>query len=135
MIPKYLQHLIDPYTVISTEGECEIGNWPKNRDGYGQKTLTFDGKKRTLRQHREVWEKLFGPIPEGLQVLHHCDNPGCIRPIHLYLGTPKNNAQDRSARSRNAEAQPGYTHPMKGKLHSDQAKQNMKAGWARRNAT
>jgi hypothetical protein len=41
-----------------------------------------------------------GAIPDGLWVLHKCDNPSCIRPDHLYVGTPKQNAADRDSRGR-----------------------------------
>lgn len=50
--------------------------------------------------HRRSWELTNGPIPEGRWVLHHCDNPPCVRPDHLYAGTASDNAQDRERRGR-----------------------------------
>jgi HNH endonuclease len=53
--------------------------------------------------HRLVWEYTYGPIPEGFQVLHHCDNPPCCNPEHLFLGTSLDNNRDRDAKGRNGQ--------------------------------
>jgi DNA-binding NarL/FixJ family response regulator len=47
-----------------------------------------------------MWERTYGPIPKGMQVLHRCDNPKCVRLVHLFLGTPKDNMQDKIRKSR-----------------------------------
>lgn len=52
------------------------------------------------RAHRVMWERVFGPIPDGLVVCHRCDNRKCVRPDHLYLGTQKENIGDVIARGR-----------------------------------
>jgi hypothetical protein len=67
----------------------------KTKFGYG----LFKLKQRMQPAHRVAWELENGPIPEGLWVLHHCDNPPCVRVDHLYLGTGKDNAQDREERN------------------------------------
>lgn len=70
-------------------------DWLGGQDnGYGR----FDGK----RAHRLMWEAANGPIPPGLFVLHHCDNPPCVRPTHLYVGTKKDNARDAAVREHHA---------------------------------
>ena len=73
----------------------------KLKDGYGligRKRL--DGKRAIDRTHRVMWEIVFGPIPEGLWVLHKCDNPPCCNPAHLFLGTQFDNMADMYAKGR-----------------------------------
>lgn len=56
--------------------------------------------RRTQYHHRLVWEECFGPIPEGMFVLHHCDNPPCINPEHLFLGDHTANMRDMVSKGR-----------------------------------
>lgn len=65
--------------------------------GIGSRT---DGSRRTVRTTRYAYEISFGPIPDGLYVLHKCDNPRCVNPDHLYLGDQKKNMQDMRERGR-----------------------------------
>ena len=73
--------------------------WTKstNRNGYG--LIGFDGKCRLA--HRVAWELANGPIPDGLNVLHHCDNPPCCDTEKcLFLGTQADNVADMEAKGR-----------------------------------
>ena len=53
-----------------------------------------------LRAHRAVWKLENGPINDGLYVCHHCDNRMCCNPLHLFLGTAKDNAVDKVQKGR-----------------------------------
>ncbi len=55
--------------------------------------------------HREAWAQERGPIPAGMCVLHRCDNPKCVRPSHLFLGTRTDNSRDKVAKGRQARGE------------------------------
>lgn len=64
--------------------------------GYG----SFYANGQRWQAHRYSWELHNGPIPVGMWVLHHCDNPPCIRPDHLFIGTVSDNARDCASKHR-----------------------------------
>jgi hypothetical protein len=78
------------------ESPCWIWTQSKIGNGYGQ--ASFDGRQRYA--HHLSYETFVSPIPDQLWVLHHCDNPPCINPDHLYPGTAADNTADMIARGR-----------------------------------
>lgn len=69
--------------------------------GHGQFWFYWRGKHGTMVEaHRVSWLICVGEVPAGKCVLHTCDNPGCVRISHLYIGTKKQNAIDRRDRRR-----------------------------------
>lgn len=65
-------------------------------------TLMDDGRRRRWKAHRVAYELVIGPIPDGMEVLHHCDNPPCCNPIHLAAGTHLENMIDCGKKGRRA---------------------------------
>lgn len=93
---KPLRERLAARSQIAANGCMEwIGT--KNPQGYGQITIG----KRSFRAHRVAWIVANGrAIPSGLVVMHSCDNPGCINPAHLSVGTTRDNVADRDTKGR-----------------------------------
>lgn len=72
--------------------------WQAATSGNGYGAFRYKGKQEGA--HRVSWMLVYGEIPEGLLVRHKCDNPICVRPDHLELGTISDNAQDMVIRNR-----------------------------------
>lgn len=82
---------------VDTSGDCWI--WTASvRNGYGQ----FGTPEGIQPAHRVAWTLANGDIPDGLIVCHRCDNPPCVRPDHLFLGTQLDNVRDMIDKGRAA---------------------------------
>lgn len=81
--------------VNKTSG-CWVWKSRLSSSGYGE--FYYHGKN--IKAHRFSWVIAHGEIPDGLLVCHHCDNPPCVRPNHLFLGTSLDNLRDCQAKGR-----------------------------------
>jgi hypothetical protein len=88
------------------------GCWPYV-GGYAQRSghVQMWHQGQMVGVHRVAWELAHGPIPEGLCVCHRCDNPPCVNPAHLFLGTVVDNNVDRDRKGRQVA--------LKGELHGN----------------
>ena len=82
------------------DGECLVWTAGRHGQGYGQFHTGREGDRKMSYAHRVAYEIYVGPIPKGLLVLHRCDNPPCVRPEHLFVGTEMDNIRDRDAKGR-----------------------------------
>ena len=78
---------------------CWVFTGSRNNKNYGQ-IHRGPGSRELVLVHRAAWEVTYGPVPEGLFVLHRCDNPPCCNPEHLFLGTNADNMRDMVAKGR-----------------------------------
>jgi hypothetical protein len=87
-----------------------------NAKGYGRVNKRIDGRLVSKYAHRLAWEQAYGPIPEGMMVMHLCDNTSCVEVSHLRLGTHADNMADMKAkqRARWQENAPGTWTPQPG---------------------
>lgn len=93
---RTLREALDAKTPAGAPDDCwEWGGSP-DHDGYG--VVSWGGTQ--YKAHRVAYELHVGPIPEGLVVRHNCDNPPCVNPAHLLLGTQADNVRDMHERGR-----------------------------------
>jgi hypothetical protein len=95
---------------VKQAGSDECWEWTAAKHKFGYGMLGVDNK--VVYAHRFSWELHFGIIPDGLEVLHSCDNPPCCNPRHLFLGTQRDNVVDMGNKNRrNGGSMPGEAHP------------------------
>lgn len=87
---------------------CWIWKGGQAGDGYG----SFDQE----RAHRVAYELFIGPIPEGRDICHSCDVPLCVRPAHLFPGTPKQNSEDMVTKGRSVRGEKQHSAKLTAEL-------------------
>ena len=102
LLKKKFQHLPPNerfWMKVKKRHQCECWEWQEsNRKGYGCLWVN----RKYISAHRFSWILHHGEVPSQLQVLHKCDNPLCVNPDHLFLGTQDENTQDRVRKERSA---------------------------------
>lgn len=83
---------------VTKTASCWLWTASKRWDGYGR----WNPSGRQMTAHRYSWELANGPIPTGLEVCHTCNNPPCVNPAHLFLGTHLDNMRDAVNKGRQA---------------------------------
>lgn len=91
---------LEKYRKINSETGCWEWRGMKTNKGYGSMGIRAKGSHVHKLVHRIAYEYYVGKIPENIFVCHHCDNPPCFNPIHLFLGTQSDNLQDALRKGR-----------------------------------
>ena len=82
--------------------------WTGGKSSLGYGDMMIEGKR--IGAHRFSYQLHHGPIPEGMWICHHCDNPKCINPDHLFIGTHQDNSNDKIKKGRDVQGFAGKKH-------------------------
>ena len=91
---------------INTLTGCHEFTGRKDGSGYGQ----LKDKGKGVLVHRWMWQQAHGPIPQGRNILHRCDNPACVNLEHLFIGDHAANMADKAAKGRSKNVPRGFSH-------------------------
>ncbi len=99
---------------VAQGAPADCWEWQRSRcsDGYGR----FSWRGAPDYSHRVAWQLTNGPIPDGMLVCHRCDNPPCVNPAHLFLGTHADNVRDMQTKGRAKRAVRKFDHALAASL-------------------
>jgi len=117
VIPERLERVMDPAVHLRSGAGSNPPNGKVDacviaKGGYRDQDGYVRYGHGGIRAHRIAWERANGrPVPEGHVVMHSCDNPPCVNPAHLSVGTIADNNADRAAKGRSYVFPSGDAHP------------------------
>lgn len=94
--------------------QCVEVSTGKTTAGYGCSRINIGGGSYVMYAHRVAFEQMFGLSAEGKVVMHTCDNPSCVNPFHLRLGSHGDNARDMANKGRHGKYNAAKTHCING---------------------
>lgn len=97
------------WRMVKFTDTCWMWTGYLNACGYGVVILR---RGKTMLCNRASWVLCNGPIPSGKQILHRCDNPACVNPAHLFIGTHVENMQDRQDKGRTPKGEHSGSHKL-----------------------
>lgn len=97
---KDIRRFWSKVAITANPDKCWEWLFGKNEYDYGTFALSKNNPQHSVLSHRVAWALTNGEIPDGLCVCHTCDNPSCVNPKHLFLGTHKANMEDKVKKGR-----------------------------------
>lgn len=113
---------------LVAQGECIVYAGYRNHDGYGK----INRLGRVHFAHRWIYQGFYGAVPDGMKVLHRCDNPPCCNPHHLFLGTQQDNMRDMIKKGRARKADQRGRPGLKGESNPRAKLTKKQVAWIRR---